>query len=253
MTESKKDYSVLTVEDDPIIARVIISILKDSGFLVDEPVDSGEKAISRVATKPPGVVLMDIDLMGWLSGIDTARLLLQFFSVPVIFITGHDEEEMLVRAEIACPFGDLIKPLSQSSLNTTIRVARTLHTKLCQTTEGKVGGLTAAQRSDLVLPDRPVILLDDRKRIVWMNDAAEFLLERSSGDLALADGSSSIPMELSDLGKPVVIFSSGMAPDTPLVFPGTSHGREAIVRLFTITDPYGDPGGFFLRFDYAGE
>ncbi len=251
MTGSKKDYSVLIVEDDPIIARVIISILKDSGFQVDEPVDSGEKAISRVASSTPGVVLMDIDLMGWLSGIDTARLLLQFFSVPVIFVTGHDEEEMMVRSEIACPYGYLIKPLSQSSLNTTIHVARTLHSKLCQTTEGKAGGLTDEQRSDLISPDRPVILLDDQKRIVWLNDAAEFLLERSSGDLALADGPSSISMEVSGSGKPVDIFSSGMVPDTPLVFPGTSHGRKATVHLHTITDPYGDPGGFFLRFDYA--
>jgi DNA-binding response OmpR family regulator len=252
MNESKKDYSILIVEDDPIIARVLETILKDADFLVDEPVNSGEKAINRVVSQRPGIVLMDIDLLGKLSGIETARILLHFFSVPVIFVTGHDEEEVLMRSKDADPYGFLIKPINQNILNTTIQIAVNLHEKICSTTEGKTGGLTPFQRTELLSSLKSVVLLDDKNRIIWMNSAAEFLIEQQAGDLLLTNGAESIIMIDPINGNKVDIFSLDPMDERPLTIQGTGHDKQVIPRIFIINNPFGDIGGYYLEFNPAG-
>lgn len=253
INESKRDYHVLIVEDDPIIARVLETILKDSGFLVDESVNSGDKAIARVAARKPGIILMDIDLLGHLSGIETARILFHIFSVPVIFVTGHDEEEVLSRAKDADPFGFLVKPINQNILNTTIQVSTNLHAKICSTTEGETGGLTTTQREEIAGSLKPVILLDERNRIIWMNDAAEYLLEKPVSDLLLADGTRVISMYDPASGDQVDIFSLDPALERPLLIQGEHHKKQVIPRIFMINDPFGDISGYLLELNPTGE
>lgn len=253
MNEYKKDYPVLIVEDDPIIARVLETILKDSGFFVDEPVNSGEKAISRVAARKPGIVLMDIDLLGHLSGIETARILFHIFNVPVIFVTGHDEEDVLSHAKEADPFGFLVKPINQNILNTTIQVSLNLHEKIAGTTEGKTGGLTQYQCDELTGSLKPVLLLDDCNRIIWLNDAAEYLLEKSASDLLLSDAPASIMMEDPTSGESVDIFSLDPAYERPLKLKDLQHVKQVIPRIFMINDSFGDISGYFLELNPADE
>jgi two-component system, response regulator PdtaR len=253
ISDSKKDYLVLIVEDDPIIARVLETILKDSGFSVDEPVNSGEKAISRVASRKPGVVLMDIDLLGHLSGIETARILFHIFNVPVIFVTGHDEEEVLSHAKEADPFGFLVKPINQIILNTTIQVSINLHEKLTGTTEGKTGGLAQTQCEELTGSLKAAVLLDDHNRIIWMNDAAEYMLEKSCSDLLLSDAPSSIMMEDPTSGDSVDIFSLDPAFERPLILKEVQHSKQVLPRIFMINDSFGDISGYFLELNPAGE
>lgn len=253
MNESKKDYSVLITEDDPIIARVLETILRDRGYRVDEPVNSGEKAISRVAARRPGMALMDIDLIGTLSGVETARILLHIFGVPVIFVTGHDEEDVLSRAKEADPFGFLIKPINQNILNTTIQVGVNLYEKVCNTTEGKTSGLNQAQRDAMLGSIKPVIILDDRNRIIWMNDPAEYILERQAGELLMQDGPSSISLTDSVTGEVVDIFSLDPIDERPVIIGGTSHQKQVVPRIFLIYDPFGDIGGYYLELQPTGE
>ncbi|WP_181391636.1 response regulator [Methanospirillum lacunae] len=253
MNDSKKDYSILIVEDDPIIARVLETILKDSGFSADEPVNSGEKAISRVAARKPGIVLMDIDLLGHISGIETARILFHIFNIPVIFVTGHDEEEVLIHAKEADPFGFLVKPINQNILNTTIQVSINLHEKLTGTTEGKTGGLTQIQCEELTGSLKPVVLLNDRNRIIWMNDAAEFLLEKSYSDLLLSDAPSLIMMEDPTSGESVDIFSLDPVFERPLKLKQVQHSKQVVPKIFMINDSFGDISGYFLELNPASE
>lgn len=253
MNNSKKDNRVLIVEDDPIIARVLETILKDSGYFVDEPVNSGEKAISRVAARKPDIVLMDIDLLGHISGIEAARILFHIFNVPVIFVTGHDEEDVLTNAKEADPFGFLVKPINQNILNTTIQVSINLHEKLTGTTEGKTGGLALTQCEELIGSLKPVVLLDDRNRIIWMNDAAEYLLEKSNSDLLLSDGPTSIMMEDPVTGEAVDIFSLDPVFERPLILKQVQHSKLVVPQIFMINDSFGDISGYFLELNPASE
>ena len=252
MNESKRDYHVLIVEDDPIIARVLETILKDSGFLVDEPVNSGDKAIARVATHKPGIVLMDIDLLGRFSGIETAGILFHVFSTPVIFVTGHDEELVLTHAKEADPFGFLVKPINQNILNTTIQVSINMHEKIASTTEGKTGGLTSSQCDEMSRSLKPVILLDEKNRFIWMNDAAEYLLEQSSTDLLLADATLVICMQDPVSGDLVDIFTLDPMGERPLYIKGTKHEKQVVPRIYMINDLFGDISGYYLELNPTG-
>lgn len=44
------ENSVLIVEDDEIITRVLLSMLRDGGFVLHTPVNSGEQVIEQVAS-----------------------------------------------------------------------------------------------------------------------------------------------------------------------------------------------------------
>ena len=253
MNKSKKNYHVLIVEDDPIIARVLETILRDSGFLVDEPVNSGERAIARVAVRKPGVVLMDIDLLGKLSGIEAARILIHLFSVPVIFVTGHDEEQVLTQAKEVDPYGFLVKPINQNILNTTIQVSVNLHEKISSTTEGKIGGLTSEQREAMNDSLKPVVLLDETNRIIWMNSAAEYLIEKTASDVLFSDGPATIIMNDPASGELVDIFSLDPVDERPLLIQGTTHDKPVIPRIFMISDPFGDIGGYYLELNPTGD
>ncbi len=253
MDKRKKSDSVLIVEDDPIIARVLESILRDCGYLVDEPVNSGEKALNRVISRRPDIVLMDIDLLGPVSGIDTAKILLHLFNIPVIFVTGHDEEEILYRATEADPFGFLVKPVHQNILNSTIRIAINLHQRISGTTEGKTGGLQPDQREMLSSAVRSMVLMDDQNRIIWMNNAAEFLLEFQTSDLLLSDGKSTLRMQNAETGEPADPFSLDLVDERPLRIMGSRVEKRVIPRIFLINDPFGDIGGYLLELNPAGE
>lgn len=253
MNENKEDYSVLVVEDDPIIARVLETMLRDKGFRVDEPVNSGEKAIFRAALRKPGIALMDIDLVGRLSGIETARILLHIFSIPVIFVTGHDEEQVLVRAKEADPFGFLVKPINQHILNTTIQVAVNLIDKICTTAEGKMSGLNERQRLQITDSLIPVLLLDEKNRIIWMNNSAEYLVEQQASDLILSDATKSLVMIDPDSQEPVNIFNLDPIEERPLLLSGTHHKKLVIPRIFMINDPFGDIGGYFIELAPDGD
>ncbi|HWQ65806.1 MAG TPA: response regulator [Methanospirillum sp.] len=251
MAETKADYRLLIVEDDPIIARVLETILKDSGFVVDEPVNSGEKAIARVALSPPGLVLMDIDLLGKISGIETAWILLHIFSVPVIFVTGHDEESVLGHAKEADPFGFLVKPVNQTILNTTIQVSINLYHKICGTTEGKTGGLLPDQLHDISGSLKSALILDDQYRILWMNGSAEFLLERSGEDIFLNNGRELLLFHDPESGETADILSLDPINERPLVLDGIVHERLVMPRVFMINDIFGDLSGYYITLEPA--
>ena len=181
------ENSVLIVEDDEIIARVLISILRDSGFTVHTPVNSGEQVLEQVAAEKPDVVLMDIDLPGVMSGIEAAAQLFNVFSLPVIFVTGHDEKKVFEKAMGSMPFGFLIKPVNPSLLYCAIKVSLNLCEKIRQTTEGKKAGLSPSMGVQISDSSHPVIIINSDHAILWMNQAAEECIEERSSGLFLKD------------------------------------------------------------------
>jgi CheY-like chemotaxis protein len=121
--ENMKKTQILVVEDSKLVSNIIQKSLKRLGYDVSAAVSSGEEAIKKVAFKRPDLVLMDIVLEGKMDGIETANKIHSLFNVPVIYLTGHDEEKFLEKAKIAEPFGYLIKPFKEKELRATIEMA----------------------------------------------------------------------------------------------------------------------------------
>ena len=114
---------VLIVDDDRTTASVMQLYLEKFGFIVIDIANSGAEAVDRTRSLNPDIILMDIHLGKGLDGIDTAELIMRNFHVPVIYVTSHNDDETLKRAQASNAYGYINKPLRETDLKTTIRIA----------------------------------------------------------------------------------------------------------------------------------
>lgn len=115
--------NVLVVEDESIVSKDIQHSLKKLGYNVVGAAATGEKALELVRSENPDVVLMDIMLKGDMSGIDTAEIIKNEVTTPVIYLTAYADEATLAKAKITEPYGYIIKPFKEIDLHTSIEMA----------------------------------------------------------------------------------------------------------------------------------
>jgi two-component system, cell cycle sensor histidine kinase and response regulator CckA len=115
--------AIIIVEDEFIVALDIQRHLERNGYEVKGIFASGEELLAHVEELHPDLVLMDIRLQGKLDGVDTAAILNDKWSVPVILLTAYADETTLARAKISQPFGYLLKPFEERELRISIEIA----------------------------------------------------------------------------------------------------------------------------------
>lgn len=107
---------VLIVEDEVINAMALAEVIPGWGCVVVDMVTSGDEAIRVAETASPDVVLMDISIDGPTDGLGAAREIIGRLGIPVIFMTGYDDEETLGAAAALNPLAVLVKPLDVGRL-----------------------------------------------------------------------------------------------------------------------------------------
>lgn len=122
-----KKTRILIVEDELIIAKGIQMRLQSMGYSVIDAVPSGEEAVLKAATDLPDLILMDINLQGDMDGVEAAEKIRSLFDIPVIYLTAHTDVESLSRAKITEPFGYIVKPFQDLSLQSGIEIALCKH------------------------------------------------------------------------------------------------------------------------------
>ncbi|MCP5442890.1 MAG: phosphate regulon transcriptional regulator PhoB [Chromatiaceae bacterium] len=114
---------ILVVEDEPAVRDMIVFVLTQTEFQVQQAVDAAE-ARKNVAANPPDIILMDWMLPGT-SGVDLTRELKQdrlTRDIPVVLLTARGEEDDKVRG-LECGAEDYItKPFSPRELVARIKV-----------------------------------------------------------------------------------------------------------------------------------
>jgi CheY-like chemotaxis protein len=109
--------SILVVEDEGLIALHLIELLEKAGYRVIGQAYSGDVVLRTLETSPlPDLILMDIGLAGSLDGIETARMIRQRFSIPLIFVTAYSSETTLERMKEVAPEGVIFKPFIEKDL-----------------------------------------------------------------------------------------------------------------------------------------
>ena len=112
---------VLIIEDEPIIAMDLETIVRDLGHSVTGVAVTRDEAVSQALAHRPGLVLADIQLADDSSGIDAVKDILTEFSVPVIFITAFPER--LLTGERPEPTFLITKPFQRSTVKAAIAQA----------------------------------------------------------------------------------------------------------------------------------
>jgi DNA-directed RNA polymerase specialized sigma24 family protein len=110
--EKQTRARVLIIEDEPIIAMDIETIVRDLGH---------DEAVALAMEDRPGLVLADIQLADDSSGIDAVKDILAEFEVPVIFITAFPER--LLTGERPEPTFLITKPFQRSTVKAAISQA----------------------------------------------------------------------------------------------------------------------------------
>ena len=112
---------VLIIEDEPIIAMDIETIVRDLGHDVTGVAVTRDEAVALAMEDRPGLVLADIQLADDSSGIDAVKDILAEFAVPVIFITAFPER--LLTGERPEPTFLITKPFQRSTVKAAISQA----------------------------------------------------------------------------------------------------------------------------------
>lgn len=107
---------VLIVEDEVINAMALAETIPGWGCLVVDMVTSGDDAVRAAEEKKPDIVLMDINIHGSIDGLDAAREIIGRLGIPVIFMTGYDDEKTIRAARDLKPLAFLVKPLNPKRL-----------------------------------------------------------------------------------------------------------------------------------------
>ena len=165
-----KKESVLIVEDDFIVAKVIEKNLIDLGYAVAGLVATGEEAIAKAGSEKPDLVLMDIQLLGDMDGITASEKIHAAFNIPVIFLTALSDRQTFDRALVTAPYGYIIKPFSQNTLSATIRVA--LNKKQA---DQKITDQHLWLDSTMGSLPEGIITINTAGKIVLVNPAAELM------------------------------------------------------------------------------
>ncbi len=109
---------VLIIEDEPVIAMDLESIVETLGHSVAAVSDTRERAVEAAMAEKPNLVLADIQLADGSSGIDAVNEILAAFEAPVIFITAYPER--LLTGERPEPAYLITKPFKEEQVRAAI-------------------------------------------------------------------------------------------------------------------------------------
>jgi two-component system KDP operon response regulator KdpE len=115
------DISILVVDDEPQIRRVLRSTLSSNGYLIHEA-KTGEEALDMLRKMRPDLVLLDVNMPG-MDGIATAREIRSVSDMPIIMLTVQNAEKDKVAALDAGADDYVVKPFGIEELLARIRAA----------------------------------------------------------------------------------------------------------------------------------
>ena len=116
------DSVVFVIDDDPSVREAIRNLIRSVGLRV-EPFETAQDFLRSEIQDIPGCLVLDVRLPG-LSGLDLQReLAARKVTLPIIFITGHGDIPMSVRAMKAGALEFLTKPFRDQDLLDAIQQA----------------------------------------------------------------------------------------------------------------------------------
>lgn len=111
---------VYVVDDDPSAREGVAGLIRSAGLMA-ETFASGEEFLAAPRPKLPGCLVLDVNLPG-VNGLDLQQELAKSnVQVPIIFLTGHGDIPMTVRAVKAGAANFLTKPVDDEELLKAIR------------------------------------------------------------------------------------------------------------------------------------
>jgi two-component system KDP operon response regulator KdpE len=113
--------TILVVDDEPQIRRVLSTMLTSQGYPVIEA-RSGEEALEKIRSERIDLILLDVNMPG-ISGLETCAQIRRSGDVPIIMLTVRNSERDKVQALDAGADDYVVKPFGAEELMARIRAA----------------------------------------------------------------------------------------------------------------------------------
>jgi two-component system, OmpR family, KDP operon response regulator KdpE len=113
--------TILVVDDEPQIRRVLRSTLSSQGYVITDA-KSGEEALESFRKERPDLVLLDVNMPG-MGGIEACREIRRISDAPIIMLTIRNAERDKVSALDAGADDYVVKPFGIEELLARIRAA----------------------------------------------------------------------------------------------------------------------------------
>jgi two-component system KDP operon response regulator KdpE len=113
--------TILIVDDEPQIRRVMLTTLASHGYSVVEA-GSGEDALEKIRAERPDLIILDVNMPG-MSGLETCAEIRTSSDVPIIMLTIRNSERDKVQALDAGADDYVVKPFGVQELMARIRAA----------------------------------------------------------------------------------------------------------------------------------
>jgi two-component system, OmpR family, KDP operon response regulator KdpE len=116
-----KSPTILVVDDEPQIRRVLRTTLAADGYAIIEAHD-GADALAKLGSERPDLVLLDMNMPG-MDGLEVCREIRSASDVPILMLTVRNAERDKVRALDAGADDYVVKPFGIQELLARIRAA----------------------------------------------------------------------------------------------------------------------------------
>ncbi|HKN59959.1 MAG TPA: response regulator transcription factor [Candidatus Acidoferrales bacterium] len=113
--------TILVVDDEPQIRRVLSTMLTSQGYPVIEA-RSGEEALEKIRSERIDLILLDVNMPG-ISGLEACAQIRRSGDVPIIMLTVRNSERDKVQALDAGADDYVVKPFGAEELLARIRAA----------------------------------------------------------------------------------------------------------------------------------
>ncbi len=117
------NFRILIVEDDVWIAKDIEDILVETGYSNIFKSNNYESAVEILNSEYIDIALLDIHLIGHLTGVDLANYISTNIKIPFIFITSNSDLKSLFNISQTKPSAYLSKPFNNIDLVSNLGIA----------------------------------------------------------------------------------------------------------------------------------
>jgi FixJ family two-component response regulator len=123
---------VFVIDDDASVRRSLVRLLRSAGLEV-QAFAAAEDFLQQPTPEGPACIILDVQMPG-LNGLDVQRALAERdTNLPIVFLTGHGDIPMTVRAIKAGADDFLAKPFDSRDLLRAVRQALARHARTRQT------------------------------------------------------------------------------------------------------------------------
>ena len=144
--EEKKEYTILTIDDNPVNLRMLSALLQEQGF-DSVQADGGHSGLDMASRRKPDLILLDINMPD-MDGYEVCRQLKgdpDLRSIPVLMVSGEYEVEAKVRCFQLGAADYITKPYNRDEIMARIRTHLSLM-QLTRNLEESNAMLTEKQR-----------------------------------------------------------------------------------------------------------